>query len=300
MTRLTIILLFFVSVLQAQQYSLPSQIDRNLLYVNPSYAGYYEATVASLMHRSQWVNMPGALTFQNFELHAPLKKQSVALGFQARHESIGLKNNTEVFFTYAHRIQLQKSTIAFGIKAGGQNINYGLADLQDDIEVDVAFLSNSSFLPNAGFGISYYSSKYFIGIAVPYFFGAVSSPEGTLQTDFNIDRLAYVFSAGGSIPVSESISLEPVGAVLYSTILEPQVTAILNAKWSETILLGGGYRLNEGIIINAAYFINQQFSAGYSYDYNIGNIGAYSNGSHELGLLYYFGYKVNTVSPRDF
>ncbi|HBH47961.1 MAG TPA: hypothetical protein DDX98_04945, partial [Bacteroidales bacterium] len=84
------------------------------------------------------------------------------------------------------------------------------------------------------------------------------------------------------------------------TTLKPQATLIINVRYLDSFVLGGGYRLNEGIIANAEYHMNQQFSIGYSYDYSLGDIGAFSSGSHELGLLYYFGYKLNTISPRDF
>lgn len=300
MKKITIILSFFVVVLNAQQYSLPTQLDRNLLYINPAYAGSLEATVASLMHRSQWINMPGAVAFQNFEFHAPLKKQAVAIGVQARHETIGSKDNSEVFLSYAHRIRMQKSTLAFALKAGGQSISYGKSILQNKEVADAAFTNTSTIIPNAGFGLSFYNKSYFVGLSIPYFFGSQSTSDGNTQIDFDIDRLAYIFSAGGSIPINSSLSMEPVGALYYSKTLKPQVTAILNFKWLNSVLLGAGYRLNEGIIFNTGYFLSQQFSIAYSYDYNIGKIGAYSSGSHELGLLYYFGFKVNTISPRDF
>jgi type IX secretion system PorP/SprF family membrane protein len=299
MRKLTIILSFVVVALNAQ-YSLPTQIDRNLLYVNPAYAGSLEATVASVMHRSQWVNVPGGITFQNFELHAPLKKQSIAMGFQVRHESIGLQNKTEVFINYAHRIKLDKSTLAFSLKAGGQSLSYQEPNFGEVENWDPALAGTSSFLPNLGFGLAYYSPNYNFGVSIPYFFGSVSTSDGSSQIDFDMSRLAYILSAGGSISVNESLKIQPIGAVYYSTTLKPQVTGIVNLKYMDSFLLGAGYRLHEGIIVNVGYFLSEQFSVEYSYDINIGDIAPYSNGTHELGLLYYFGYKVNTVNPRDF
>ncbi len=299
MRRFLYIVLFVISIgLQAQQYSLPSQFDRNMLYLNPSYAGSHEATVASVMHRMQWVNMPGALTFQNFEFHTPLKKESMALGIQARNESIGLKNNTEAFFIYSYRIRLDESTIALALKGGGQNITFSDADLTN--VNDPSFNSTSAFVPNVGFGMSYYSSKYFVGLSVPYFFGTVSNADGTQQIDFGMDRLAFSLSGGGTISLSDNIDFKPSGAVVYYMSLATQFAAVANFYWNDLLLVGVGYRHKEGILVNAGYFVNQQLSVAYTYDYNIGEVGAYSNGSHEIGLLYYFGYKVNTINPRDF
>lgn len=302
MRKISYILIFFVASLQAQQFSLPSQIDRNFININPAYTGIKEATVASFTHRSDWVNSEGTWSFQNFELHAPLKKQNVALGLQARNESIGLRNNTELFFSYAHRIIMENSTLAFSLKAGGQSLSYDEAKL-DDSDYDPAFESNSSFIPNAGFGVAYYSSAYYVGFSVPYFFGVVNTAEGTAQIDFEVNRLAYILSGGGSIPINTSISLEPYGAIYYTTAWKPQALAVLNVKWNDVLTAGAGYRLDGRIVFNAVYDLNNQFSIGYSYDYftqNSKSFGSSSSGSHELGVLYYFGYKVNTVSPRDF
>lgn len=302
MIRILISILVLLStVLNAQQYSLPSQLDRNLLLVNPAYAGFFEATVASVMYRDQWVNWEGegAPTFQNFELHAPLKKQSMALGFQARNESTGLKNNTEFFFTYAHRIKMEESTLAFALKAGMQNRSDGESSLNDD-EFDDAFASSSSFIPNVGFGVAYYNPKYFVGMSVPYFFSSTSNSDGSSQLNFESQDLAFVFSGGGSIDVNEVITLEPVASFYFPLALKPQLTAVLNAKWNEMVVAGIGYRMNEGIIFNAGYHLNKQFSFVMSYDYNVGNVKGLTNGSIEIGALYYFGYKVNTISPRDF
>ncbi len=299
MRRYIYILLFVISVgLEAQQYSLPSQFDRNMLYLNPSYAGVHEATVASVMHRMQWVNLPGALTFQNFEFHTPLKKESMALGVQARNESIGLKNNTEAFFIYSYRIRMDKSTIALALKGGGQNIAFSDAELTR--ADDPSFNSTSAFIPNVGFGFSMYSPKYFVGLSVPYFFGTVSNADGTQQIDFGMERMAFTLSGGGSIALTDQLDFKPSGAVVYYMSLTTQFAAVANFQWNDLLLLGVGYRHEEGVLVNVGYFVNKQLSLAYTYDYNIGEIGAYSNGSHEIGLLYYFGYKVNTVNPRDF
>jgi type IX secretion system PorP/SprF family membrane protein len=301
MRKITLILVFVVGALQAQQFSLPSQIDRNLLYVNPAYTGALEAAVLGLMHRSQWVNMPGALSFQNLEFHAPLKKQSMALGFQARNESIGLKNTTEAFIDYAFRIRTDKAILALALKAGVQSISYQDATLPETTQDnDLAFAANSTLLPNGGFGLSYYNPRFYIGLAVPYFFGSISDAEGNAQLDFNIDRLEYVLTTGGSWRIGYNLRWEPVLGLYYSTTLKPHATLIMNFKYLDRFILGAGYRHPESLIFNAAYYLNLQFSIGYSYDYNIGDIGAYSSGSHEIGLLYYFGYKVNSINPRDF
>lgn len=299
MKKITYILLFVVGALQAQTFSLPSQLDRNLIYVNSAFAGMEEATLATLMHRSQYVGgFDGAPTYQNFELHAPLKKQNIALGIQAKHEGIGTQNNTELFFSYAHRIRMESATLALSLKAGGQSLNTAENDLIDT-ELDPTFSSSSAILPNGGVGIAFYSPDYYFGLAVPYFFKPVRTEDGA-QLNFDANHLEYVLSAGGSIKLNNKISLEPLASFYYSMSLPYQLTGVLNANFADLVIAGVGYRLDEGIIFNAGFKLNEQFSVVYSYDHIIGDASMIGTASHELSLQYYFGYKVNTISPRDF
>ncbi len=300
MRKLSFILLFISCALSAQQFSMPTQIDRNLLYVNPAYAGKPGASVVHLMHRTQWLNVPGAPTFQSFEFHAPLKKQAVAIGIQARRETTGNKSNNEAFFTYTHRIKLAQSTLAFGLKGGFNSLSYTQASLENSTTFDPAYEANSLLLPNAGFGIGYYSKKFYAGLAIPYFFGTKATNDGTAEMDFDMSRLVYLFTVGASLPVSDILKIEPSAAINYSSNLEPALMAQVNFRLMEHILFGTGYRLNEALLFNLAYGINRQFSVAYSYDYTLGKLGAFSSGSHELGLMYYFGFTANTVNPRDF
>lgn len=298
----TILLFFILLSVQAQQFSLPSQLNRNLVYMNPSFTGIYETTVANLMHRSVWMGgIDGSPSFQNFEFHTPLKNQSIALGLQARVEQAGASSNTEVFFNYGHRITMGNAKLALGVKGGFHSASLGKIKYEDDVPFDMAFeAAKSQLMPNFGFGVSYFTKKYYVGLSVPYFLSSIAGSDGNSSIDFDINNFDYLLTAGGSFSVSPIIDIEPVGALVYSMTLPITYSFIVNAKISNMILAGAGYRANEAIILNLGYQVNNQLSFMYSYDYNIGEIGSYSNGSHEIGLLLHWGFKVNTVSPRDF
>jgi hypothetical protein len=48
------------------------------------------------------------------------------------------------------------------------------------------------------------------------------------------------------------------------------------------------------------FAINNQLRIAYTYDFDFGQLGRYSNGSHEIMLRYEFHYKVEAVSPLNF
>lgn len=295
-----IILILTTFTLSGQEFQTSSQLNRNMVYFNPAFTGIYETTVANIMHKTHWLGSINSYNFQNFELHSPLKSQSVALGLQVRNEQIGATSNTEVFFNYSHRIKMNTGKLALALKGGVVNSGMGDISLRSG-EPDQAFLaSQSQIMPNFGFGAAYYTKKYFVGISVPYFLESVSGTDGNTSISFNINSFQYIASAGGSIPLGSSIDFEPTGAFIYSQLNAITYSVSLNAKINDMFVGGFGYRANEAIIFNAGYYINNQLSFMYSYDLNIGDVGSYSSGSHEIGLLLHWGFKVNTVNPRDF
>ena len=46
--------------------------------------------------------------------------------------------------------------------------------------------------------------------------------------------------------------------------------------------------------------ISDQFRIGYTYDYSLGYLSNYQNGSHEIAIIYDFRFRVKAVSPRYF
>ncbi len=297
--QLFIISLVVAIALKAQSVNQPSQFYRNMIYINPSYVGVKGTAVASLMHRTNWVGFNGAVSYQNFEVHSPLKKKSVAIGVQARHEKVGATNSTELFFNYGHRIRMGDANMALGVKGGMQSKSVEEISLRAD--ADPAFEENKSELrPNFGFGASYYSRNYFVGVAIPELLSYLSGSDGNSDMEFDMQEFSYILSAGGKVALNEGFVFEPAGMLVYSPLLKPSYTFVLNSTYKNMFTGGVGYRANEAILFNAGYQLNSQMSIMYSYDYNIGLIGAYSKGSHEVGLLLYLGYEVKAGNPRDF
>jgi hypothetical protein len=50
----------------------------------------------------------------------------------------------------------------------------------------------------------------------------------------------------------------------------------------------------------AQFQVNNQLKIAYTYDFDTGELGGYSNGSHEIMFRYEFRYKVKVVDPLSF
>jgi hypothetical protein len=48
------------------------------------------------------------------------------------------------------------------------------------------------------------------------------------------------------------------------------------------------------------FAVNNQIRVAYTYDIDLGRLGRYSNGSHEIMLRYEFRYKVEVINPLSF
>jgi hypothetical protein len=76
----------------------------------------------------------------------------------------------------------------------------------------------------------------------------------------------------------------------------------INAHFNlfDRLWTGVSYRSSRSIAGLLQFSINNQFRIAYTYDFDIGEIGKYSNGSHEVMLRYEFKYEVEVVNPLIF
>ena len=73
-----------------------------------------------------------------------------------------------------------------------------------------------------------------------------------------------------------------------------------NLNFNNRFWIGASYRNGRSFGALLQLQVNNQFKIAYTYDFDTGNLGGYSNGSHEIMLRYEFRYKVNVVNPLIF
>lgn len=296
---------FFCVNLFAQPMPEISLFDQNQTVYNPGAIGNQEVLTANFLYRKSWIAFPeGAPSTQFFSAHAPLKNPHVALGVLLEHDAIGATNYTGIYFNYAYRIYLGMNTLAFGLKAGVTNSSQKYIDLLEDVPDPAFSENNQSFtLPNFGFGVSYYGRKYWAGFSIPRLFGFVSDGPDKFKLEHKLWRYEYFISGGSTFALNADFSIDPsILIVLRSSNVEQKqkmmVTAL--ATYKRAYSAGLGFRTGSDLIFLFEYNLNRQFSLGYSYDLEVGDIADYSSGSHEINIIYKFGYKVNAANPRVF
>ena len=101
----------------------------------------------------------------------------------------------------------------------------------------------------------------------------------------------HYFLTGGAtfdLPTATPIQITP--SILLKSDLNSNITMDLNANAliMEKLYAGLGWRNQDAISLMLGYQIMPSLRASYSYDLTTSSLSAYSSGSHELFLTYFF------------
>lgn len=293
--------------LSGQTNYVSSQYLLNGLLINPAYAGSRGVLSTNLSYRKQWISVKGAPESQTISVHTLLKNDRVALAFQAQFMSFGYTKTSGVFASYAYHIRAGNGKLSLGLKAGIDmaSTNYSNISLVDNTDPAFNGGPSSYALPNIGAGVYYYSNKYFAGLSVPWLLSYRKAADGSKYEVYqNFQNYDMLFSTGalftffdGFFRVKPSILLDY--SLQKSKPLEFDINS--NFIFADLIWVGGSWRTSEKALEGILQMqITQQLMLGYSCDYQLGSLHNYSNGTHEIGIRYEFGYKVSASNPRYF
>lgn len=306
----TVVILFALIVggsMYAQQDAMYTHYMFNTLMVNPAYAGSRDVLTVTGLHRSQWVDFPGAPSTQTLTLHTPAFNEQLGLGLSVVNDKIGPTNNTSAYGDVTYRLKVNETTkLGIGVKAGINMMSGDFLNLITDQQGDQAFQQDlkSTIQPNFGFGLYWDAEKYYVGLSSPNLL------KNTFDQDNNGEDVTvfeqqqhYFLIAGFVTPLNENIKLLPTGflKVTEGAPIEGDLTA--RFLFNEKYWLGAMYRTGDAAGLLAGLNINDQLSAGYSFDFSFLNESFnYNYGSHEIMLRYDFMFKdqENILSPRYF
>lgn len=299
------VLLSFKAI--AQQDAMYTQYMFNTLAINPAYAGSRDFTSATALYRKQWLGIDGAPETQTFSIDGPLKNEKVGLGFQAFNDNLGVNKTTGAYLTYAYRLLMDNSTLAFGIQAGVSRFsaNYQNVDLGSDGLPDQAYASNvTKFMPNFGAGIYFNTDKFYAGLSLPHFFNNSLNKDSYFVTDGLVARqyLHLFLSTGYVFDLSDNLKLKP--NVLLKGVRGAPLQADLNASlyMFDVVSFGLSYRTEADLSALAEVQIYDKLRLGYAYDRSTSSLQKFNDGSHEIMLRLIIGEKKQRaiLNPRYF
>ena len=302
-----VVTILTIGTTYAQQDAMYTHYMYNTLAVNPAYAGSRDAFTITLLGRKQWVNFDGAPVTQTLTLHSPIMKNKMGLGLSLINDKIGPTNTTSLYGDYAYKLKVStKGTLTFGLKAGLNVMSNNLSVIETEQLNDNFFASNikSKLLPNFGVGAYYSEEKMYVGLSTPkllennYSSNTVGNTSSTSK-----EKRHYFLIAGMVTKITDNVLLKPTTfvKVTLGAPIEGDVTATFILK--RKLNLGLMFRTGDALGALIGYNFNDQFTAGYSFDWSYGlKTGKYNGGSHEIMLRYDLIFKNENkiISPRYF
>jgi type IX secretion system PorP/SprF family membrane protein len=300
--KLLILLLIPLS-LAGQLAPVTSQYVLNPLSINPAYAGNRGALNIAAFYRRQWAGIPGAPETMTLAADAPFLDSKLGLGFSITNDKIGVTKETHFLTNYSYKINMNKGSLSLGLGAGLITTNTSWSDLVVLDPGDENFLTNSRVfvVPDFTFGAYYSNQNYFAGLSIPKLLGYKFNYDKNKYTLMvKPGNYNYLLNAGYVYTLNQKIKLFPSTLITISPGEKLLVDLNAYVSLNDRIWAGASYRNGRSLGLLCQFAVNNQFRIAYTYDFDFGNLGQYSNGTHEIMLRYEFHYKVNAVSPLNF
>ena len=273
----------------------------NGLFLNPAYAGTHPYWSGTILHRSQWLNFPGAPKTNLLAVDGQLKDKRMGLGFMVTNDNIGLNKINDISAAYSYKIKLgpNNGQLAFGLRAGIRNQVFNASDATPTDAGDPLYNSNqSTWTPKFDFGLYYYQERAYLGLSIPNVVAFDSRKKDNADAGI---RRHYYLNGGYVLKLSNTVDFKPSFLVKY----EPSapVSMDLNAHFlfNQRFWLGVSYRHKAAFVGMIEFAVTPNLRAGYAYDYTTTAIRTFQGGSHEIMLSYDFIQKlVKIKNPRYF
>ena len=245
--------------LKAQQEPLLSAFHTQMNLVNPAFAGHKQGSEIGITSRNQWVSIENAPRRQ-FLTFSSERKNNIGLGISVISNKFFVEKSTSFAVDFSYKLSLANDAkILLGIKAGSDfyTLDTGnLTNFSDDPGIE----NFSSFKPNLGVGVSYFSENLWMSISVPKLFSDREDDSYLLLPSSNIN---LYLALGGKLDISDNITLK--SNFIYKSNKIDNV-GILNALVGiNAIDFGAVYKTsnNFGLL---AFFKLKNFNIGYCYE----------------------------------
>jgi type IX secretion system PorP/SprF family membrane protein len=294
-------LIFYLSI-QAQQEAMYSQYMFNMLHLNPAYAGNRQVDNITLLYRQQWLGVDRAPQTGTLSWDRRSENSNGGYGVTLYNDIIGIESTTGMQLFYAYHIPFENASLSLGISGGILNYRAALTKDRTIAANDPVFAQDeNAWLPTAGVGLLYSAEHWYLGFSVPALMRTKTNSAVYInEKDLGANN-HYFFTGGYIYSYSDMITIK--SSILIKAVVGAPLACDmnLNAWFNNTLSVGAGYRVGEGVLGMVEIQILPQLRIGYAYDYATSSLGQFSNGTHELMLRYEFSANAKNdkiLSPR--
>jgi len=288
---LTLILFaVLVNLGKAQQLPQYSQYMHNNFLINPAVSGSEEYIPIRLTARQQWLGIDRAPSTQAISGNFLLDNEVVGIGAYVFHDSFGPNSKTgfQASFSYIMPVGLWNSKLAIGVS--GVVFQYTF-DQSKEIWLDaddpvINGGKESAVIPDANFGIYWYSDKFFFGLSANQLlqykvdFVDYDATQNTLVRH-------YFLIGGYKYRINDKFEIEPSTQVKFMPAAPLSVDLNLRGIYKKDYWFGVSYRsgvpMNTGSTVIAMVGMQyKKYIFGYAYDFPLTRLNHYTSGTHEI------------------
>lgn len=275
----------------AQNQFLVSQYMLHHGFVNPAAIANTTRMNGAAFYRSTWTGFDGAPVLQGINFNSPFGDGSNAAGITILHDQIGVNRNIEITGTYAYRMKVGMNRyLSLGASATVSLLQSNFDAVSTTQPNDPIFSAKTPTfaMPNFKFGVYYFQSNFYAGFSVPNLLEnkIIYASEYQGKTSFNFSAVHFYLNAGYKWEINREFDMN------FSTMFKNVSGAPLQMDFNAMALfnkkfgVGVSYRTSKELVGLLNFQLNQSWRLGYGYDFNFNRIGNYSNGSHEIMVVF--------------
>ncbi len=286
--------ILIVLILATLSQTLPAQQEaqytqgqfNNNLVLNPAYAGYADCGRLGFRYRNQWTGFQGSPTSFNVTYDSDIRER-LGIGGVFVYDQLGIENRINAELSLNYQIPMssaKQSVLAVGMKGGYHNVRANFANLSNVNTSDPLYdpsLFNNLSMGYLGFGMLYYTDRFFFGASSPRLVGLESTSirQKLIEAHFYFNT-GYTFDVGNDITLTPSILLK------YQKAAPLEADLALNL-WMRNIGVGTSYRTGDAINMMLQYQF-PKLIVGYAHDFTSSAMRSQTMGSHEFFIGYSF------------
>lgn len=287
----SVVLLGSNIVLISQNQTNITQYMMHQPFFNDASMSSYNYINGAFLYKNQWVGLNGAPEVFALNINSPLKVASKSnLGVTVINDKIGVRDNIDLSFSYAYRIQVsKKGNLSFALSPMLRLLQADFSKVETDIDFDPTFLTNTGTEKtiNFRFGTYYFTDKYYIGFSAPNLLrNSFTTNNESVETDFNINDVHLYLHGGYSFKLDNNYHLNASSLIKQVSASPTQIDINLQIEYQKKVSLGFIYRTSKEIATLFSINIKQSVKLAYAYDYPFGDINEISSGSHEIMLIF--------------
>jgi type IX secretion system PorP/SprF family membrane protein len=228
----------------------------------------------------------------------PVMKERGGLGLTLTADQLGMTNSNFGVLSYAYRIPVNRdATLSIGVQAEVEhtNLDWSKAKLtQQNDQIGSNFASGRTG-GNAGVGVYFKTSKYFVGLSVPRLLKNRLYQNIPNQPKSTRDFRSYFAQAGATFPITKDVSFIPMTMVSFGPSIPTTFDLGANFLFLQRFGAGVNWRAGDSVDALLQFQATNRLKAGFAYDFTTSPLNNKTTGSWEIMLEYQFKCNANEL-----